>query len=48
VVIFETTATAVQFSDTTTVADQFDACVLKTSGNAQDFDITLISSTIAP
>src|SRR5215470_13840643 len=31
-VIFETTATFVQFNDSTTVADEFDACVTKISG----------------
>ena len=48
VVISDATGTAVQFRDETTVADQFDACVLKTSGQAQDFDLTLIAEAIAP
>jgi len=49
VVIFETTATSVGFTDDgTTVADQFDACVTKNSGAAQDFDISLVTSQLLP
>jgi len=43
VVIFQTTATSVNHIDTTTVAGLFDACVIKTAGTPQDFDIVLQS-----
>lgn len=43
VVIFETTGISVHHIDDTTVASSFDACVIKTAGKAQDFDIVLQS-----
>jgi hypothetical protein len=46
VVIFQTTALSVDHVDTTNPAGLFDACVIKTAGTPQDFDIVLNSPPV--